>query len=69
MSEKHIEEHLDLYTEGKITTSQRRILMTQWCGEAWSQVDHDSVARGLKRLESQPPLWFGGTFSQHSQAS
>ena len=36
--------------EGKITTSQRRIPMTQWCGEAWSQIDHDSVVRGFKKL-------------------
>ena len=50
MSEKHREENLDLYTEGKITTSQRRILMTQWCGDAWSQIDHDSVVRGFKKL-------------------
>ena len=50
MSEKHIEKNLDLYTEGKITTSQRRILMTQWCGEAWSQIDHDLVVRGFKNL-------------------
>ena len=50
MSEKHIEENLDLYTEGKITTSQRRILMNQWCGKAWSQIDHDSVVRGFKKL-------------------
>ena len=50
MSEKHIEENLDLYTEGKITASQRRVLITQWCGEAWSLVDRDSVVRGFKTL-------------------
>ena len=50
MSEKHIEVNLELYTEGKITASQRRILMTQWCGEAWSKVDPDSVVRAFKKL-------------------
>ena len=24
--------------------------MIQWCGEAWSQIDHDSVVRGFKKL-------------------
>ena len=24
--------------------------MTQWCGEAWSQIDHVSVVRGFKKL-------------------
>ena len=47
MSEEHIEDNLKLYTEGKITTLQRRILMKVWCGKAWSKIDHDSVGKGL----------------------
>ena len=41
--------------------------MTQWCGEAWSQIDHDSVVRGLKKLGITTALdWSEETFSQHS---
>ena len=50
MLEKHIEDNLELYTEGKTTASQRRILMTQWCGEAWSKVGPGSVVRAFKKL-------------------
>ena len=32
--EKHLEENLNVYTEGKLTTSERRVLLTKWVGNA-----------------------------------
>ena len=32
----HFEENLDAWVSGKITASERRILMTKWVGSAWS---------------------------------
>ena len=46
-SENHLSEHLDLYTGGKITASERRILITKWCGEAWHGINADIVQRGF----------------------
>ena len=46
-SENHLSEHSDLYTGGKITASERRILITKWCGEAWHGINADIVKRGF----------------------
>ena len=46
-SEKHMEENLEKYTEGKLTASERRVLITKWCGEAWSNLDKDVIVRGF----------------------
>ena len=35
--------------------------MTPWCGEAWSQIDRDSVVRGFNKLEITTAL-HGSTF-------
>lgn len=32
----HFEEHLDEWVHGKLSASERRILMTQWIGSAWT---------------------------------
>ena len=49
-SEQHLQENLDKYTSGKITASERRVLITNWCGNAWSRLDKDSVIRGFKKI-------------------
>ena len=49
MSEKHMDENLDSYTSGKITTSERRILMTKWVGEAWAKTNGDMVRKSFKK--------------------
>ena len=49
-SEKHLNDNSDKYTSGKITASERRVLITNWCGNAWSRVDKDSIVRGFKKL-------------------
>lgn len=33
-----MKENLQLYVEGKINASARRILLTKWIGEAWQEV-------------------------------
>ena len=49
-SEKHLAENLDKYTNRKITASDRRVLITQWCGNAWSSINRDSVKHCFKQL-------------------
>ena len=36
--EDHLDKHLELYVEGKLSASQRRILMTKWIGQAWNKI-------------------------------
>ena len=36
--EKHLNDNLTLYTEGKIPASERRVLLTRWVGNAWDHI-------------------------------
>ena len=49
--EKHLEENLQRYTEGEITASERRILITKWIGNAWAEVssNRDMVVRSFRK--------------------
>ena len=49
--EKHLEENLQRYTEGKISTSKRRVLVTKWVGKAWTEggSNRDLVLRSFKK--------------------
>ena len=49
--EKHLEENLQRYTEGKIRASERRVLVTKWVGKAWTKVgsNRDMVVRSFKK--------------------
>ena len=49
--EKHLEENLHRYTEGKISASERRVLVTKWVGKAWTEVGstRDIVVRSFKK--------------------
>ena len=50
LSEKHQDENLQDNVDGKISASERRILLTKWCGEACANnINHDSVIRGFKK--------------------
>ena len=49
-SDQHMLENIDKYVNNKLTASDRRILITKWCGEAWAQVDRESVKYGFKKL-------------------
>ena len=46
VSQKHMKEN---YVGDKISTSERRILMTTWSDEAWESIDRSSVERGFKK--------------------
>ena len=48
-SEKHVFENIDKYSKGKIRVMERRILLTKWCGEAWSRINTESVVRRFKK--------------------
>ena len=36
--EDHLDKHLELYLECKLSASQRRILMTKWVSQAWKKI-------------------------------
>ena len=36
--EEHLHKNLQLYTEGKLTASDKRVLTTKWVGDAWSGI-------------------------------
>ena len=36
--EYHLDKHLELYVEGKLSASQRIILITKWVGQAWKTI-------------------------------
>ena len=44
-------ENLQLYTEGKLTASDRRVLLTKWVGKAWQEVNQskDAIIRSFKK--------------------
>ena len=48
---QHIDENLVNYTEGKITASQRRVLITKWVSAAWSEMlkKEDMISRSFKK--------------------
>ena len=48
-SEDHMEKNLELYTNNKLSASDRRILITKWVGNAWSNLKRDSIVRGFKK--------------------
>lgn len=38
LASQHMQENLDSYVKGKISAKERRILFTQWVGQAWEEV-------------------------------
>ena len=49
--EKHLDENLNDYVEGKLTASKRRILTTKWVAIKWEKVmqDKETVIRSFKK--------------------
>ena len=47
--EKHLDENLDRYVEGKLTASERRVLTTKWVGNAWEKLyeNKDMIIRSF----------------------
>ena len=48
-SEQHMNDNLDIYTSGKLTAGERRILVPKWCANAWAKVDREMVIRTFKK--------------------
>ena len=38
-SEQHMDTHLEKYADGKITASERRVLLTKWVEDAWDKTN------------------------------
>ena len=49
MSERHLNENLEKYTNGKISVSERRVLMTKWVGDACVNTNQDMVHMSFKK--------------------
>ena len=49
ISERHLNENLEKHTDGKISASERRVLMTKWVGDVWVNTNQDMVRRRLKK--------------------
>ena len=49
--EKHLQENLTMYVEGKISESERRVLLTTWVGNAWDEVcsNKEMLQRSFKK--------------------
>ena len=46
-----LDKHLESYPEDKLSTSQRRILMTKWVGQEWKKISKikESIIRSFKK--------------------
>ena len=51
-------ENLNLYVENKLSASQRRILITKWVGQAWSEVSlrKDMISRSFEKCGILVPI-------------
>ena len=51
LANQHMQENLDTYFKGDISASARRILFTQWVGQAWEEVsaDKEMIIRRFKK--------------------
>ena len=49
--EAHMSENLQLYTKGKLTASDRQVLLTKSVGKAWQEVNQskDTIIRSFKK--------------------
>lgn len=47
--EDHMSKNLQLYTEGKLSAWERRVLLTKWVGNAWQETNKDVVIRSFKK--------------------
>ena len=49
--EDHLDKYLELHVEDKLSASQRRILMTNWVGQAWKKISgmKESIKRSFKK--------------------
>ena len=61
-----MQDNLDLHVSGKITDSQRRVLMTTWCGNAWSQTDQGMVKKSFQEMQNKCSIiWLRKWASTH----
>ena len=56
LQNQHMHSNVSLYIEGKITASQRRVLITKWVGQAWAEVcaNKDMIYRAFRSVFQSP---------------
>ena len=58
-SEEHYYLHTEQWIQGKITASERRILISQWVGQAWENLCHlhkDTIVRSFRKCGISLPI-------------
>ena len=50
--------NISLYVEGKISASQRRVLISTWVGEAWNEVclNREMIRRAFEKCGISVPI-------------
>ena len=58
LQNQHMHSNVSLYIEGKITASQRRVLITKWVGQAWAEVcaNKDMIYRAFQKCGISVPI-------------
>lgn len=58
LAREHMANNLDCYVEGSIPASERRVLFTQWVGQAWEEVSMNTrmVVRSFKKCGISVPI-------------
>ena len=48
---KHLQENLNIYVEGRINASERRVLFTNWVSAAWEELSSktDMIVRSFEK--------------------
>lgn len=54
----HMHNNISLYVEGKISASQRRVLISRWVGEAWTEVcsNKEIICHALEKCGISVPI-------------
>ncbi len=58
LQNQHMHENLSLYIENKLKVSERRILITKWVGQAWTEVSakKDLMKRAFEKCGISVPI-------------
>lgn len=64
---QHMQEDLEGYLNGKFTAGERRVLLTQWVGQAWEELfcDREMVTRSFKKCGISTAAYGSEDFQIH----
>ena len=58
LQNEHMHANVSLYVEGKMSASQRRVLISKWVGQAWTEVcsKRDMICRAFEKCGITVPI-------------